>query len=318
MEECRLCGGPRTILYDGSPAIAQCHGCEGLSLAVFPRNEALSAGYQESYYREGTGERFSPVLERIVYGFRRLRARSIGKRSPVPGAMIDVGCGRGILPAILKDRGWRVLGTQLSRPAAEAASRRWGVEVLLGELPGMDLPRGSFDAVTFFHVLEHVDRPAAYLAKAHELLADRGLLVVEVPDFGNAAFRVLRQRHFCVDYPNHLFFFTSSSLASLVARCGFAVESVSRFSPEYSPFTTLQNLLNLLPGMPSRLYRSLMTNEEGRRLRRSPVTWLHMLLAVVLALPAALFSLSAVVHRRGNTMRFYCRRKSPNGVPERT
>lgn len=310
MDRCRLCEGARSLLYAGSPAIARCHSCGGMSLAVFPENQAREAGYQESYYRDGTGERFFPVLEWIVYGFRWLRARSIERRAPGPGAMIDIGCGRGILPGILRKRGWRVLGTQLSRTAAEAASRRWGVDVLLGELPGMDLPPGSFDVATFFHVLEHVDRPVPYLAKAHELLADRGLLVIEVPDFDDPGFRLLRQRHFCVDYPNHLFFFTPSSLKGLVERCGFTVEGISCFSLEYSPFTTLQNLLNLLPGEPSRVYHALMSNERGRRLRRSPLTWLHMLLAVVLAVPAALISLAALVFPCGNTMRFYCRRRA--------
>lgn len=309
MDECRLCGGTRSLLYGGPPPIARCRSCAGMSLAVFPANEDREAAYQEPYYRKGSGERFFPVFESVVYCFRWLRARSIRKWVPGPGSLIDVGCGRGILPGILHKRGWRVVGTQLSRTAAEAAARTRGVDVRLGELPGMDLPPGSFDVATFFHVLEHVDRPALYLAKAHELLADRGLLVVEVPDFDNPGFRLLRERYFCVDYPNHLFFFTPSTLKTLIGRCGFTVVKESRFSLEYSPFTTLQNLLNLLPGEPSRLYHALMTNERGRRLRRSPVTWLHMLLAVVLAAPAVLISLAGPVFRCGNTMRLYCLRR---------
>jgi hypothetical protein len=92
------------------------------------------------------------------------------------------------------------------------------------------------------------------------------------------------------------------------------VEEVSHFSAEYSPFTTLQNLLNVLPGEPGRLYKALMGNEEGRRLRRSPVTWLHAILACALAVPATLLSLAGLVVPVGNTVRFYCRKMaSPAG-----
>ncbi|HWS16154.1 MAG TPA: class I SAM-dependent methyltransferase, partial [Candidatus Methylomirabilis sp.] len=250
------------------------------------------------------------VFERIVAAFRLLRMQAILRRVPGPGSFLDVGCGRGLLPALFLERGWRASGTQLSRTAAEAARRRYGVEVAVGELPELPLPAEGYDVVTFFHVLEHLDRPEAYLVKARELLVPAGLLVVEVPNFASPGFRILGTRNFCTDYPNHLVFFTPDTLRRLLLRCGFSVDAVSHFSLEYSPYTTLQNLLNLLPGEPGRLYKALMGNEEGKRLRRSPVTWIHAILACALALPAFLISLAGTVLPVGNTMRFYCR-KSP-------
>jgi SAM-dependent methyltransferase len=284
----------------------QCASCSVATLAAFPSRGEREASYQESYYREGSGERFLGLFERLIAGFRLLRVRSILRRVSGPGALLDVGCGRGILPALFRERGWTAMGTQLSRTAAEAARSRYGVEVLVGELPELDLPEAAFHVVTFFHVLEHLDRPEAYLRKARELLVQGGLLVVEVPNFASPGFRFLGTRNFCTDYPNHLVFFTPASLSRMLARCGFSVVGVSHFSLEYSPYTTLQNLLNLLPGEPGRLYRALMGNEEGLRLRRSPVTWLHALLACGLALPALLLSLAGLVAPVGNTLRFYC------------
>jgi hypothetical protein len=88
------------------------------------------------------------------------------------------------------------------------------------------------------------------------------------------------------------------------------VEEVSHFSLEYSPFTTLQNLLNILPGERGRLYRALMGNEEGKRLRKAPATWVHALLACALAPAALLLSLAGLAIPIGNTIRFYCRKPS--------
>ena len=76
-------------------------------------------------------------------------------------------------------------------------------------------------------------------------------------------------------------------------------------------FDFLSPLLNLIPGEPNRLYRSLMDNQEGRRLRRSPWTWVHAALAVPLALPALLLSAAGLLLPVGNTVRFYCRKLSP-------
>jgi len=285
-----------------------CGSCGLASLVEFPPREKRESAYQEEYYREGTGDRFLGAFERLVSGFRGLRVRAILRRVPGPGAILDVGCGRGILLALFRARGWKVLGTQISRTAAEAARRRYGVEVVVGELPEIPCAEETFHVVTFFHVLEHLDRPEAYLRKSWDLLVPGGLLVVEVPNFASPGFRLLGTRDFCTDYPNHLVFFTPNSLARLLGSCGFRVEEVSHFSLEYSPYTTLQNLLNFLPGIPGRLYKATMGNEEGRRLRRSPVTWLHAISGILLAVPAIALSLAGLTAPVGNTMRFYCRK----------
>jgi SAM-dependent methyltransferase len=276
-------------------------------LARFPGRDVREAAYQEDYYREETGGRFSGPFERASVWFRERRVRQVLARAPGPGAILDVGCGRGIMLAGFKARGWRVLGTQLSRTAADAARRLRGVEVECAELTELALPPASFDVVTIFHVLEHLADPLAYLRKARELLAPGGLLVLEVPDHSGPGFRALGIRHLCFDHPNHLFFFTSRSLAELLPAAGFRVEETTRFSLEYSPFTTLQNLLNALPGETNRLYRALMGNVEGKRLRAEPATWLHFLLAGLLALPALLISAASPAFRSGNTIRLYCR-----------
>jgi SAM-dependent methyltransferase len=311
MTSCRFCGAEVSICIGGPPALLRCRSCGLVFPETIPPPDVRQGGYEEGYYRERSGARFLPPFEGLIAGFLRLRVAGIRKREPGPGTLLDVGCGRGNLLELFQKKGWRVLGTQVSRTAAGAARCR-GVEVFCGELPEMDLPAGSFDVVTFYHVLEHLERPDRYLRKAAELLRAGGFLVVEVPNFASPGFRVLKSRNFCLDYPNHLVFFTPSSLRCLLERSGFSIVGLSHFSLEYSPFTTLQNLLNLLPGEPSRLYRSFMGNEEGRRLRRSPLTWLHAALALALAVPALALSAPGLLFPVGNTIRFYCRRRDPS------
>jgi 2-polyprenyl-3-methyl-5-hydroxy-6-metoxy-1,4-benzoquinol methylase len=306
---CNLCGGPASALLAGEPSVVRCSSCGLVSLGEFPSKAEQQARYQESYYDPEKGERFLGLFERALRLFKKLRVRAILRRMPGPGSLLDVGCGRGDLLELFQERGWRAVGTQVSQTAAKAARALRGVEVIVGELPQLSLPEKSFHAVTFFHVLEHLDKPSDYLRKAHELLAPGGLLVVEVPNWESPGFRLLGRRGFCFDHPNHLVFFTPASLRRLLAECGFEVEAESQFSLEYSPYTTLQNLLNALPGEPNRLYRALALSADARRLRKSPWTWLHALLAAVLAVPAFLISLASPAFTAGNTLRLYCRKQ---------
>ena len=305
---CAGCGTGRPAPFlSGTPEILRCPACGLFRLARFPEREEREQGYQEDYYKEGEGSRFVGPFEAASLFFRWVRTRPILSRRPETGSILDIGCGRAHMLGLFRKKGWKAVGTQLSRTAAEAARRLRGVEVLVGELPELELPGGSFDVVTMFHVLEHLPDPFLYLSEVRRLLAPGGLFVVEVPDHSGPGFRILGVRHLCVDYPNHLHFFTASSLEGMLARAGFRVEARSRFSLEYSPFTTLQNLLNLLPGEPNLFYRSLMGNREASRLRKSPVTWLHFLLAAILAIPAGMLSLALPLAGGGNTVRFYCR-----------
>ncbi len=309
LRSCPVCGGALAPGLKGPPATVECDRCGMAALATIPSSEELASLYQEDYYSGETGARFLKPLEWPFLIFRWLRFRSISNRAAKAGTILDVGCGRGDLLEVFKRHGWRVLGTQLSTTAARAAKERRGVEVICGELPDLGLAEAQFDVVTFFHVLEHLSKPEAYLAAARSILADDGLLVVEVPDCSSPGFRLLGTRSFCFDYPHHLIFFIPKSLRMLLDLAGFEVIGESRFSIEYSPYTTLQNILNLLPGKPSRLYRAFMRNAEGRSLRRSPLTWLHALLGAALALPALLISLCACFFPCGNTLRFYCRKR---------
>ncbi|MFV2071570.1 MAG: class I SAM-dependent methyltransferase [Thermoanaerobaculales bacterium] len=311
-EHCELCGLPldetAEEVHEGPPILIRCGECGLVRLKVFPDENALRDVYQKDYYDAEKGERFAVPLEWLVRAFRWQRMRSILRREPGPTSLLDIGCGRGTLVAMLAQRGWRAVGTQVSETAARAARQRLGAEVLLGDLPDLEIPDDSFRVVVFFHVLEHLDHPARFLRKSWEILEDGGLLIVEVPNYRSPGILVLGLRNLTVDYPHHLFFFSPESLRAMLRGAGFEVESESHFSLEYSPFTTLQNFLNLLPGRPNRLYASCQKNREGRRLRRQPLTWAHGLLAILLAPLAFLASLLGLILPIGNTLRIYSRK----------
>ncbi|HET8647778.1 MAG TPA: class I SAM-dependent methyltransferase, partial [Vicinamibacteria bacterium] len=79
---------------------------------------------------------------------------------------------------------------------------------------------GSLDLLSMWDVLEHTTDPAAVLDRAHELLAPGGTLALSVPDYGSLAARAMGRRWVFL-LTVHLYYFTRTTLAALLRRCGF-------------------------------------------------------------------------------------------------
>ncbi len=309
---CDLCGSEldrgESTRPPPAPTFLACPSCGLVSLAVFPASSVRAEGYQDEYYDPEEGERFLGPGEALVRLFRWLRRRDLERLRVPIRAFLDIGCGRGRLVELFAHRGWQAVGTQLSQTAANAARRR-GIDVRVGELGELGFADGELGLAVLYHVLEHVPAPVTTLREVHRILAPGGMVVVEVPSYAAIGFRVLGTHNLCVDYPHHLYFFTPSTLDRCVEASGFTVDQRSHFSIEYSPITTLQNLLNLLPGRPNRFLDALRKGKTAESLRREPMTWAHFAAALVLGPFALLASLAGLVAPVGNTYRVYARKR---------
>lgn len=96
--------------------------------------------------------------------------------------IVDLGCGSGWLTAILGTFG-PTLGVGLTKEAACAAQERYPDQTFVkDDLFEWDYPAGAFDLVVSHQVLEKVPEPERYLRMAHELLRDRGYLILTTPN----------------------------------------------------------------------------------------------------------------------------------------
>ncbi|MBI5058225.1 glycosyltransferase [candidate division KSB1 bacterium] len=101
--------------------------------------------------------------------------------------VLDVGCGRGALGALLKSRGTaRVIGIEIQPEVAEIA-RECLDEVFVGDIERMPLPipAGSADCIILADVLEHLIDPWATLKKLATGLAPHGTVIASIPNIRN-------------------------------------------------------------------------------------------------------------------------------------
>lgn len=96
-------------------------------------------------------------------------------------SLLDYGCGRGETIGLAAQRGMKALGTDVDDECL-ALSREHGTAQILEDThnPVNQFGENSFDVVTCFHVLEHVDRPKEVLASLGKIA--RRFVVVAVPN----------------------------------------------------------------------------------------------------------------------------------------
>ncbi len=135
---------------------------------------------------EFTGERFTPECVREIwyehfhrYAFACPAAR--GRR------VLDAACGEGYGSSLLARFAQSVQGVDIDPLAVAHARARYAHETNLrfeiGDATALDtLPDASFDLITSFETLEHVEAQERMLAGFRRLLAPRGVLLVSSPD----------------------------------------------------------------------------------------------------------------------------------------
>jgi SAM-dependent methyltransferase len=146
--------------------------------------------------------------------------------------VLEVGAGYGDILIYLRERGCETCGTDLSE-AAVAKGREYGVDMRLGFLRDVALPRGSFDAAIMCHSLEHVPDPSVEIAELAALLKPGGRLHIAVPN--GQAVRLdqdgLEWAH--LSHPLHFWYFDPRNLARLLNEHGF--------TPVIGPKTTTRH-----------------------------------------------------------------------------
>lgn len=310
---CPPCGASSntTYLEFRGRAIVQCSQCGLLSTWPRPGVEETTRLYSQTYYSRAGASRFRfGAAERVMRYFRGRRARTLARvLEGVSGKRIlDIGCGRGYTLFALQRMGADVFGTQLSVPAAEAARNLIGHDrVFAGELADAGYAAASFDAVTLWHVLEHVADPVGMLKEIARITKPGGLLYIEVPNAGGWAARTFGAAWLGYDIAHHLSHFTPQSLAAIVSSAGFTRAREAHLSLEYSPVTLMQTWLNTLLGGDSVLFRAVTFGGDEFASSRVPLA-VHFAAAVVIFPIALVASLWLAARRAGDTYGVYFRR----------
>jgi SAM-dependent methyltransferase len=137
-----------------------------------------------------------------------LRLREMGIKR-----ILDFGCGFGQFLEMCRLFGFDAHGVDRSNARRSGA----GVQVHAE----LEDALGSFDAISLFEVLEHLDDPLAMLKALKARLNPGGIMIVEVPDTSGVDGITDRTSYLKIHPLDHINAFTPASLARIMCQAGF-------------------------------------------------------------------------------------------------
>jgi SAM-dependent methyltransferase len=183
LDRCPGCGSPN--VRDESPrnSICFCGDCGLLFTNPRPTQEFVLSNYCDGEYYA----RFTP--DHNWDGMWRRRVRRVTRRL-TGGSLLDVGAGIGTQLSMLRQLGFTVTGTEISTEAVQRAKELYGLQLLHGYVEDVPLAP-AYDAITLWHVFEHLPYPGRTLSFLVDRLRSGGFLIMAVPNnsLGQLAFR---------------------------------------------------------------------------------------------------------------------------------
>jgi 2-polyprenyl-3-methyl-5-hydroxy-6-metoxy-1,4-benzoquinol methylase len=114
----------------------------------------------------------------------------------------------------MEQHGWQCTGIEPSEEAKVIAKKKVKAELLNPEDIGT-LPDESFDLITMWHVLEHVDDLKEEIRHLQRLLKKGGRLVLALPNFKSADAQYYKEYWAAYDVPRHLNHFCRESINNI-------------------------------------------------------------------------------------------------------
>jgi len=222
----------------GEPlTVMQCAGCGLGRVDPMPTAEELAAWYSKKY-RQDYKASVTPRLTHVLRAGRLARDRWRWAQQQLPHLRpkrsLDVGASSGEFVYLLQSQGVQAMGLEPHEGYSSYARSTLGLDMVTGALQDRlaELPRGSYDLVSMFHVLEHLTDPIASLRALGQLLNPEGVLLIEVP---NVARLSSPKNTF---FKAHTLYFSPHSLRDVARAAGLKIVA--------SDFSSTSNLLVLL------------------------------------------------------------------------
>jgi 2-polyprenyl-3-methyl-5-hydroxy-6-metoxy-1,4-benzoquinol methylase len=185
--------------------------------------------------------------------------RNLVKKYSGENKILDIGCGTGEFLHEMKSHGWSITGVEPSPNARESSKKKTGVEIFKSL---SDVTDNDFNAITLWHVLEHLPDPNQALRTVHNLLHQSGTIFIAVPNLQSYDAGYYQSFWAGYDVPRHLWHFDKKNMETLLKKNGL-------------------QLVKILPMHLDSFYVSLLS-ESYKHPKRSKL--LHLFSAIIIGL----------------------------------
>jgi SAM-dependent methyltransferase len=217
----------------------------------------------------------------------------------------DIGCGDGQFLQFLKACGYyRAFGIEPDPVRSRNAQLR-NVPVFASrqEAEASGQFKMAVDLIFVWHVIEHVDRPAEFLAEYTKWLAPSGKIVISVPN--QASLQTMLFGYFSAypDYGRHIWYHKPDYIAWFAKNvAGFTTKRMRDLNYEYEVFSWVDSIASVITRQQNFFHRAIKKGEGsiGRRL-------IAVMMGLCLLPIAGLLAPVSLASGRGSTLTFVLR-----------
>ncbi len=209
--------------------ILECADCTARFTQDVAEANEIGKYYQSSNYISHSDTK-EGVVNRLYHAVRKRTLKSkqhlIEKYTGIKkGQLLDIGAGTGAFVKTMQDAEWEVTGLEPDEAARKTALTQNSVELKpLEELHSLRVD--SYDAISMWHVLEHVHTLHEYIDIFQRILKKDGALIIAVPNYTSADAKHYKEHWAAYDVPRHLYHFSPKSMQVLMRQHGFEVSKM--------------------------------------------------------------------------------------------
>ncbi|MDR2859787.1 MAG: class I SAM-dependent methyltransferase [Mediterranea sp.] len=138
------------------------------------------------------------------------------------GRILDIGAGTGHFADIMAYHEWTVNAIEKNAKARAFAKEYFELDIK-DENALYTFKPDSFNVITLWHVMEHLEHLNDIWERVYELLTDKGILVVAVPNRASYDAQKYKEHWAAYDVPRHLWHFTPVTIEKWGYKHGFVL-----------------------------------------------------------------------------------------------
>jgi 2-polyprenyl-3-methyl-5-hydroxy-6-metoxy-1,4-benzoquinol methylase len=205
-----------------------CSDCTMKFTQDVPDQNSITKYYQVSNYishsdtQEGLINKMYHLVRNIT--LKKKQQLIVNQTKKKTGEILDIGCGTGAFLNTMQQNGWSITGLEPDEIAVANAKAKYGIAAQSPDRL-FDFPEKKFDAITMWHVLEHVHQLHDYIECLKKILKDDGTIFIAVPNYTAADAEHYKSFWAAYDVPRHLYHFSPKSMEKLLAKHGLKIKS---------------------------------------------------------------------------------------------
>ncbi len=247
--------------------ICECLNCGLLYTMPRPSKDKIGEYYKsEEYYSHQENKKgFIPRLYENVKKVNLKHKYKLATNGLTTGKLLDIGCGVGDFLHTAEAHGWQCTGVEPSEEAKAIARQRTQAKLMSSE-DQEQLPDESFDVITMWHVLEHVDDLRWQIAQLQRLIKQNGRIVIALPNYKSYDGQFYKEHWAAYDVPRHLSHFNRTTLAKILKTNDLKLVKTDKLKWDayYISYMSEQYKIHKLP-LVKGVYRGWLSNIKAKR-----------------------------------------------------